>query len=119
VSNHAGSALELAWCKTRLSDIEGDLEKLIDPENGYLEMVYFAYGRTVALLTDISRGLESALDFVRQSRAGLLLPVGLHILAAVRPGTRESPSLWEFHVEEPCLPQDMEWSPVTWPRKLR
>jgi hypothetical protein len=107
--SQSGVAVEINWNYNDPLKAQRDLCKLIDPENGYAEPVYFVYGRSRDLLAAVQAGLERAFTFFTEAEPNFLLPAGLRIIVAVRQRHREL-VIHSTFISEPSAPSQLLWS---------
>jgi hypothetical protein len=110
----SGVAVEVNWNYNDAFKVQRDLCKLIDPKNGYIEGVYFAYGRCQDLLSAVQAGLGSAFSEFAEAEPSFLLPSGLHIIVAIRQRNRGL-VVYSAFVNEPCTPSQLSWADSRYP----
>ena len=89
------------------SKIVRDIQKLIDPQNGYDEALYFAYGRKREFFEAVKIGIERAHAYFSAMQPDFKLPIGLHLIVVERHGTGHV--LHGSAVQTACVPRDLTW----------
>src|ERR1019366_6488601 len=105
-----GAAMELNSNYDCSQKITRDIQKLIDPQNGYTESVYFAFGRKPRFFEAVKKGIGFAFGYFGEDRVDFRLPPGLHIF--VVESTRNAGGhllLREAFVERPSIPDELDW----------
>ena len=103
-----GTAVELNYNYDSIGKIVKDIQKLIDPQNGYTESVYFAFGKKPGFGESIRRGIERAYQYFAGGLAGFALPVGFNTIIAERQYDLVRVTL--AGVSTPCSPGGLVWS---------
>ncbi|MGA3095569.1 MAG: hypothetical protein ABSF25_03865 [Bryobacteraceae bacterium] len=113
-SPRIGAALEVNFGYCSTVKIQQDFIKLLDPRNGYKQMVYFAYGLKPDFREFVGEGLRMAFEQVRAQTADFALPIGLHILVLENPRRRGGTTrhLWEADLRNRSSPDNLIWKEI-------
>jgi hypothetical protein len=104
-----GAAMELNSNYNSPQKIMRDVQKLIDPENGYHESAYFAFGRKPHFFESVRKGVERAFEHFLEDRTDFRLPIGLHVFVVESSRGGGGHLLREAVVKNVCIPDEMEW----------
>jgi hypothetical protein len=103
------TAIELNHGYTDHDKIKQDFIKLLDPQNGYHEAIYFVYGKP-RFRAAVQAGLTKALQFLAASQAVVIAGCPLHVLVVET--QRQRSRLWEATMAAPFLPDTLLWTEV-------
>jgi hypothetical protein len=103
------TAIELNHGYTDHDKIKQDFIKLLDPQNGYHEAIYFVYGKP-RFRAAVQAGLTKALQFLAASQAVVIAGCPLHVLVVKT--QRQRSRLWEATMAAPFLPDTLLWTEV-------
>jgi hypothetical protein len=104
-----GAAMELNSNYDSSQKITRDVQKLIDPQNGYSESAYFAFGRKPGFFEAIKKGIGRAFAYFVEDRVDFRLPPGLHIFVVESARSADGHLLSEASVKQACIPNELEW----------
>jgi hypothetical protein len=104
-----GAAMELNSNYNGARKITRDVQKLIDPQNGYSESAYFAFGRKPRFFESVRKGIQSAFEYFAEDRADFQLPTGLHVFIVEGVHTAGRHLLREAFVMNACVPDELDW----------
>jgi len=89
--------------------ITRDVQKLIDPENGYSESAYFAIARKPLFFESVRKGIGRAFEYLLEARREFRLPTGLHLFVVESGHNGGNHLLHEALVTHACIPDELEW----------
>ena len=104
-----GAAMELNSNYDSSLKIMQDVQKLIDPQNGYSESAYFALGRKPRFFESVKKGVERAFGYFAEDRVDSRLPTGFHIFVVESTRSAGGNLLSEAFVNHACLPGELRW----------
>jgi len=111
----SGAAMELNYNYDSSLKITRDIQKLIDPQNGYGESAYFAFGRKPRFFESVRRGVDFAFRYFAEDQPEFRLPVGLHIFVveSARSAGGGGHLLHEALATKSCTPDELNWLDTT------
>jgi hypothetical protein len=109
LQRQSGAAMELNSNYDSSQKITRDVQKLIDPQNGYKESAYFAFGRKPRFFESLRKGIGRAFGYFAEDRADFRLPPGLHIFVVEGARDARGHLLREALVKHACIPDELEW----------
>jgi len=110
VQHQSGAAMELNSNYDDSQKIMRDVQKLIDPENGYSESAYFAFGKKPGFFESVKKGIRRAFGYFAEDRADFRLPPGLHVFVVESARNAGRHLLREAFVKRACVPDELEWN---------
>jgi hypothetical protein len=105
----SGAAMELNYNYDRSLKITKDIQKLIDPQNGYTESAYFAFGRKPRFFESVKNGVDLAYRYFAEDQTEFRLPVGLHLFIVEGARNAGAYLLHEALVANACTPDELNW----------
>jgi hypothetical protein len=109
LGNRTGTAMELNYNYDDSLKVTRDIQKLIDPDNGYVESAYFALGRRSGFVQAVRCGIQRAFEYFAEDRPDFRLPVRLHIFVVDTSGGASGYVLYETSVQRACGPDELVW----------
>lgn len=106
-----GAAVELNFNYDSTGKIIKDVQKLIDPKNGYAEAVYFAFGRKKGFGNAVKLGLERAYSYFAEDVPDFRLNAGFRVLIAEH-SHRGVQQVLLGSTASPCRPADLTWCAI-------
>jgi hypothetical protein len=109
LQRRSGVAMELNSNYDGSQKITRDVQKLIDPQNGYSESAYFAIGRKPRFFESVRKGVGRAFGYFVEERAEFRLPTGLYVFVVESARSGGDHLLREAFVKHACVPDELDW----------